>query len=99
VGFVPRLRIPSVVVMIAAGIVFGSSGVSLIQLDGPVQILALLGLAFLLFLPAWRLTFGACGAICCGLRSRARRLRWHSVASPEWCSVFWIGYAAHCCSQ
>jgi len=25
-GFVPRLRIPSVVVMIAAGIVFGSSG-------------------------------------------------------------------------
>jgi len=50
VGFVPRLRIPSVVVMIAAGIVCGSSGVSLIQLDGPVQILALLGLAFLLFL-------------------------------------------------
>ncbi len=50
VGFVPRLRIPSVVVMIAAGIVFGSSGVSLIQLDGPLQILALLGLAFLLFL-------------------------------------------------
>src|SRR5437016_61176 len=49
-GFVPRLRIPSVVLMIAAGIVFGSSGVSLIQLDGPVQILALLGLAFLLFL-------------------------------------------------
>jgi len=49
-GFVPRLRIPSVVMMIAAGIVFGSSGVSLIQVDGPVQILALLGLAFLLFL-------------------------------------------------
>jgi Kef-type K+ transport system membrane component KefB len=44
------LRIPSVVVMIAAGIVFGNSGVSLIQVDGPVRILALLGLAFLLFL-------------------------------------------------
>jgi Kef-type K+ transport system membrane component KefB len=44
------LRIPSVVVMIAAGIVFGSSGVSLIHVDGPLQILALLGLAFLLFL-------------------------------------------------
>jgi Kef-type K+ transport system membrane component KefB len=50
VGFLPRLRIPSVVVMIAAGIVFGTSGVSLIQVDGPVRILALLGLAFLLFL-------------------------------------------------
>jgi Kef-type K+ transport system membrane component KefB len=49
-GFVPRLRIPSVVIMIATGVVFGSSGISLIQVDAPVQILGLLGLAFLLFL-------------------------------------------------
>jgi Kef-type K+ transport system membrane component KefB len=49
-GLVPRLRIPSIVVAIAAGIALGPSGLRVIRADTPVQILALLGLAFLLFL-------------------------------------------------
>src|SRR5258706_5628759 len=62
-GFFPRLRIPSVVVAIAAGIVLGPSGLGLIRVDSPVQILALLGLAFLLFLA--------------GLEIDVRRMRGH----------------------
>jgi Kef-type K+ transport system membrane component KefB len=49
-GFFPRLRIPSVVLSIVLGIVFGPSVLGLIRVDLPVQILSLLGLAFLLFL-------------------------------------------------
>jgi Kef-type K+ transport system membrane component KefB len=49
-GFFPRLRIPSVVVAIAAGIVLGPSVLGLVGVDIPVRILSLLGLAFLLFL-------------------------------------------------
>ncbi|SDZ39877.1 transporter, CPA2 family [Saccharopolyspora shandongensis] len=62
-GFFPRVRIPSVVVAIAAGIVLGPSGLEVIQVDSPVQILALLGLAFLLFLA--------------GLEIDMRRMRGH----------------------
>jgi Kef-type K+ transport system membrane component KefB len=49
-GFFPRLRIPSVVVAIAAGILLGPSGLGLVSVDIPVRILSVLGLAFLLFL-------------------------------------------------
>lgn len=62
-GIFPRLRIPSVVAAIAAGIVLGPSGLGLIRVDSPVQILALLGLAFLLFLA--------------GLEIDVRRIRGH----------------------
>src|SRR6266568_2728693 len=61
VGFVPRLRIPAVVLEIVAGIVLGPSVLGWVHVDLPVQILALLGLAFLLFLA--------------GLEIDARRLR------------------------
>src|SRR2546423_12856325 len=50
VGFVPRLRIPAVVLEIVAGIVVGPSVLGWVHVDLPVQILALFGLAFLLFL-------------------------------------------------
>ena len=50
VGFAPRLRIPAVVLEIIGGIVIGPSGFGWVRVDLPVQILALLGLAFLLFL-------------------------------------------------
>jgi len=46
----PRLRVPAVVLEIVAGIVLGPSGLGWISLDLPVEIVALLGLAFLLFL-------------------------------------------------
>jgi len=49
-GLAPRVRIPAVVLEIAAGIAFGPAGLGWIRVDLPVQILALLGLAFLLFL-------------------------------------------------
>jgi Kef-type K+ transport system membrane component KefB len=46
----PARRIPAVVLLIVAGIVLGPSGIGLIRIDLPIQIMALLGLAFLLFL-------------------------------------------------
>jgi Kef-type K+ transport system membrane component KefB len=50
VGFLPRLRIPAVVLEIVAGVVVGPSVLGWVRVDLPVQILALFGLAFLLFL-------------------------------------------------
>ena len=50
VGFAPRLRIPAVVLEIVGGIIIGPSGFGWVRVDLPVQILALFGLAFLLFL-------------------------------------------------
>ncbi len=49
-GLAPSLRIPSVVLEIAAGIVIGPAVLGLVEVDLPLQVLALLGLAFLLFL-------------------------------------------------
>src|SRR2546430_3302190 len=50
VGFAPRLRVPAVVLEIVGGIIIGPSGFGWVRVDLPVQILALFGLAFLLFL-------------------------------------------------
>ncbi|MER5392547.1 cation:proton antiporter [Saccharopolyspora sp. NPDC002686] len=49
-GLAPRLRIPSVVLEIVAGVIVGPSVLGLVVMDQAVQIVALLGLAFLLFL-------------------------------------------------
>ncbi|TDO33871.1 Kef-type K+ transport system membrane component KefB [Kribbella sp. VKM Ac-2527] len=49
-GLRPSLRIPAVVLEIVAGIVVGPHGLGLVEVDLPVEIVALLGLAFLLFL-------------------------------------------------
>jgi Kef-type K+ transport system membrane component KefB len=49
-GWVPRLRIPGVVVEIIAGVVLGPSFLGWVEVDLPVQVLALFGLAFLLLL-------------------------------------------------
>ena len=49
-GLVPALRVPSVVLEIAAGIVIGPAVLGLVEVDLPLQVLALLGLAFLLLL-------------------------------------------------
>ncbi|MFJ9871184.1 cation:proton antiporter [Streptomyces sp. NPDC101165] len=49
-GLAPKVRIPAVVLEIVAGIVLGPSGLGWIRADLPVQIVALLGLAFVLFL-------------------------------------------------
>jgi Kef-type K+ transport system membrane component KefB len=51
VGLFPAIRVPAVVLEIVAGIAVGPHGFGLVKrIDLPVQILALVGLAFLLFL-------------------------------------------------
>ena len=49
-GFFPRLRLPAIGLEIVLGIVVGPSGLGWARPDLPVSILALVGLAFLLFL-------------------------------------------------
>jgi Kef-type K+ transport system membrane component KefB len=49
-GLAPGLRIPSVVLEIIAGVVLGPQVLGWVEVDLPVGIVALLGLAFLLFL-------------------------------------------------
>ncbi|HSK25954.1 MAG TPA: cation:proton antiporter [Jiangellales bacterium] len=49
-GVAPRLRLPAVVLEILAGVVLGPSVLGWVEVDLPVQVMALVGLAFLLFL-------------------------------------------------
>ena len=49
-GLAPALRFPSVVLEIIAGVVLGPQVLDWVEVDMPVSIVALLGLAFLLFL-------------------------------------------------
>jgi Kef-type K+ transport system membrane component KefB len=49
-GFLPRVRLPAIVLEIVLGIVIGPSGLGWAEADVSVSILALVGLAFLLFL-------------------------------------------------
>jgi Kef-type K+ transport system membrane component KefB len=49
-GLFPGLRLPSVVIEIVAGIVIGPAVLKWVEPDLPIQILAVFGLAFLLFL-------------------------------------------------
>ena len=49
-GLAPALRVPAVEMEIMAGIVVGPQGLGWAEVDVPVSIVALLGLAFLLFL-------------------------------------------------
>ena len=47
-GPTPRLRLPEVMLAIAAGIAIGPSGLGWVEADGPIRVLSLLGLAFVL---------------------------------------------------
>ena len=49
-GLVPSLRLPSTVLEIVAGVLIGPAVFGFVEVDLPLQVLALLGLAFLLFL-------------------------------------------------
>ena len=49
-GFVPQVRVPAIVLEILLGIAIGPSGLGWVEPDLPVSILALIGLAYLLFL-------------------------------------------------
>lgn len=50
VGLIPAIRVPAVVLEILAGIAVGPSGFGWVDVDVPIQIVSLIGLAFLLFL-------------------------------------------------
>lgn len=49
-GLAPKVRLPAVVLEIVAGIAIGPSGLGWVRPDGAIDVLALLGLALLLFL-------------------------------------------------
>src|SRR6478672_11127512 len=54
-GYSPRLRVPAVVIEIIAGVIVGPSVLGWVQIDLPIQILAVFGLAFLLFLAGFEI--------------------------------------------
>jgi len=56
-GLFPRLQLPSVVLEIVAGIVVGPSVLGLAEVDQTVEVVALLGLAFVLFLAGLEIEF------------------------------------------
>src|SRR3954467_9779345 len=57
-GLAPRVRVPAVVLEIVAGIVVGPSVLGWVEVDEAVEVIALLGLAFLLFLVGLGVGFG-----------------------------------------
>jgi Kef-type K+ transport system membrane component KefB len=58
-GLVPRLRLPAVVLEIVIGIVIGPAVLGWVEIDEPVEVLSLVGLAFLLFLAGLEIDLGA----------------------------------------
>ena len=50
IGLFPKIRVPAVVLEIVAGIAVGPSGFGWVEVDVPIQVVSLIGLAFLLFL-------------------------------------------------
>jgi Kef-type K+ transport system membrane component KefB len=72
-GLVPRLPVPSSVVEILAGIVFGPAVLGLVESGPVVSVLAKLGVVFLLFLAGLEIDFHV-------LRGRPLRLAWLGFA-------------------
>jgi Kef-type K+ transport system membrane component KefB len=56
-GLVPRLQLPDVVLEILLGIVVGPSVLGWVEIDGAVEVVSVLGLAFLLFLAGLEIDF------------------------------------------
>src|SRR5215217_8205628 len=56
-GLFPKLQLPSVVLQIVAGIVIGPSVLGWVEVDQAVQVVALIGLAFVLFLAGLEIEF------------------------------------------
>jgi Kef-type K+ transport system membrane component KefB len=66
-GLAPRLRIPAVVLEIVVGIVVGPSVLGWVEVDGTIEVMATIGLGFLLFLGGLEVDFAR-------LRGRVLRL-------------------------
>jgi Kef-type K+ transport system membrane component KefB len=56
-GLAPSIRLPAVVLEIVVGIVVGPSGLGWVEIDAPIAVLSLIGLAFLLFLAGLEVEF------------------------------------------
>src|SRR4051812_37263203 len=56
-GLAPGVRLPSVVLEIVAGIVAGPSVLGIVEVDQTVEVVALVGLAFVLFLAGLEIDF------------------------------------------
>jgi Kef-type K+ transport system membrane component KefB len=80
-GLAPGLRLPSIVVEIVAGIVLGPSVLGLVELDTTIEVLSLVGLAFILFLSGLEIDFAQ-------LRGRPVRL-----AGVAWALSFGVALA------
>ena len=59
-----RVSLPAIVLEILLGIAIGPQYLGLGELDDPVQVMSLLGLAFLLLLAGLEIDFDACAAVC-----------------------------------
>jgi len=57
-GFFPGVRLPSVVLEIVAGIVIGPAVLGIVEVDRTIEVISVLGLAFLLFLAGLEIDFG-----------------------------------------
>src|SRR3954471_4040697 len=57
-GLLPRVRLPSVVLEIVAGIVVGPSVLGWVHVDQTIAVISTLGLALLLFLAGLEIDFG-----------------------------------------
>jgi Kef-type K+ transport system membrane component KefB len=57
-GLFPKVRLPSVVLEIVAGIVVGPSVLGIVHVDQAIEVVALLGLTFVLFLAGLEIDFG-----------------------------------------
>jgi Kef-type K+ transport system membrane component KefB len=56
-GFFPGVKLPSVVLEILAGIVIGPSALGIVEVDESIQVISVIGLAFLLFLAGLEIEF------------------------------------------
>src|SRR5215208_5328754 len=56
-GFFPRVRLPAVLLEIVAGIALGPSGFDVVQVDDTIEVIAIIGLGFVLFLAGLEIEF------------------------------------------
>ena len=83
-GMFPRIRLPSVVLEILAGVVIGPAVLGWVHVDGPITVISRLGLASLLFLA--------------GMEIEVERLRGPVMKTTGWAFVASLALAALICS-
>ena len=88
-GLVPRLRVPSVVIEIVAGIIVGPQVLGWAEIDEPVRILSIVGLAVLLFLAGLEIDTSK-------LRGRLLPRRGRRVRRARCCSRSWSAACSRC---